>query len=629
MDFLRKLFGRKPASTRLTTPAPSPQPPPPAGEPIRVYDKFGREAAIDRQTWRTRVLPHNLRKAWDYPEELSALVIMALQDGFTADVADAAVRLHRIDPDRVRASCVRGSVLMSLDRLDESEAVFRDHIARHGEHALILVNLAKIQSRRGEHDRSRETLVRALRLDPNLPQALEWYAAISHERGGEPAAYRAYTEVAGIAGSWRAQLHLAKAALESNEPRHAGILYDQALAAAGPNPPSDLLQQMSGDLGIHGQLREVVSRIAPIFDPTKHRLGVANNLILALTSLGEFDEARGVLDSLHALKRPDWASALNELENSIASARLEARQPEEPPSRLFNAAFLGPVWLPPTSPAAALVAPKAPSAPGVCFHAASLTPPGAAPPAPHVQLATGPGRMTRALPLFLAERAHFALNARVVSLFPWAEPGGFVVSTAAWSDDHLAALAAQADPPCTLVVTAHIRADRDPWHAIVRLLRVSDRMCLTEIVLDIPPSEPGMHLGRASEQLIDALHAAGALPAESPPAWSLPPTGAALTHHLLHLEQLLAVRCDAGRQDQPRALVGARDILRGMINACLNAPAAIAPRTILAHTCMLLHDSEPAAMAELRDPLRELTRAHPLPEPFGPILNRMIEGDAK
>lgn len=628
MNFLRRLFGRKPASTRLTTPAPAP-PPPPAGEPIRVYDKFGREAAIDRETWRTQVLPHNLRKAWDHPEELSALVIMALKDGFTADVADAAVRLHRIDPDRVRASCVRGSVLFSLDRFDESEAVLRDHIARHGEHALILVNLAKIQSQRGEHDRSRETLGRALRLDPNLSQALEWYAAIALEHGGEPAAYRAYTEAAGIAGSWRAQLHLARAALESNEPRHAGVLYDQALAAAGPNPPSDLLQQMSGDLGIHGQLRELVSRIAPIFDPTKHGLGVANNLILALTALGEFDEARSVLDSLYALKRPDWASPLNDLENSIARARLENQQPEQQPPRMFNVAFLGPVWLPPTSPAAALLAPKAASAPGVCFHAASLTPPGAAPPPPHVQLSTGPGRMTRALPLFLAERVHFALNTRVVSLFPWAEPGGFVVAAAAWSDEHLAALAAQADPPCTFLAAAHIRADRDPWRAVVRLLRARDRMCLTEIVVDIPPSEPGIHLGRASEQLIDALRDAGALPAESPPAWSLPPTGAALTHHLLHLEQLLAVRCDAGRQDHPSTLVGSRDILRGMISACLGAPAAIAPRTILAHTCMLLHDSEPAATAELRDPLRELARAHPLPEPFGPVLNRMIEGAAK
>src|SRR5688572_4251052 len=81
MGFLDRLFGKKaapPASS--TTASRSPAPPAasaasagsaPAADPendpnlIRVFDGYGREMFITRDTWRTSVLPGTLQNAWN------------------------------------------------------------------------------------------------------------------------------------------------------------------------------------------------------------------------------------------------------------------------------------------------------------------------------------------------------------------------------------------------------------------------------------------------------------------------------------------------------------------------------------------------------------------------------------
>lgn len=132
MSFLRKLFGQK------NTPPPkaawaSSQPPAKDPNLIRVHDAYGCELFITREDRRDSVLLGNIKKAWDKPDELYGMIVTALNDGFRSNIVEAAQHLHDIDPDPVRGACVSGIVLLEKGRLAETEAVFKKHIAKHGE----------------------------------------------------------------------------------------------------------------------------------------------------------------------------------------------------------------------------------------------------------------------------------------------------------------------------------------------------------------------------------------------------------------------------------------------------------------------------------------------------------------
>ena len=136
-----------------------------------------------------------------------------------------------------------------------------------------------------------------------------WYEVIHHERGGKEAGLAALRRIAELPGSWRAQLGLARDALDRRDLPAAISLYQRALSHAEP-APADMLMQISGDLGNQGHLPELLELVGLRFDPGKHGLEVGNNLLKAHVDLGQLDGARQILDQLYALKRPDWKETL-------------------------------------------------------------------------------------------------------------------------------------------------------------------------------------------------------------------------------------------------------------------------------------------------------------------------------
>ena len=69
----------------------------------------------------------------------------------------------------------------------------------------------------------------------------------------------------------------------------------EALGRAERPVPTDLLMQMSGDLGNNGYRAEIIRLVEPYFDPAFHGLQVGNNLIKANYDLGQLDTARRIL----------------------------------------------------------------------------------------------------------------------------------------------------------------------------------------------------------------------------------------------------------------------------------------------------------------------------------------------
>ncbi|MDQ3439033.1 MAG: tetratricopeptide repeat protein [Planctomycetota bacterium] len=591
MGLFGKLFGRK-------GPAPSATPQPPAaslapqdgGEMIHLLDAYGRPVQITRREWRDKVLRHNIQSAWNEPDKLHDLVVSSLNDGFRAEIIAAAEHLYAIDPNRARTTNLWGVILMEEKRLDEAERVLSDYIASRGNETWILSNLAKVYSNRGNEARADEYLWRSLTADPNNHYASALYVATAKERGGgaAAAATSALRRIAQLPGSWRALLHLAREELDAGRLGDAMTFYRQALQRTPQPAPADLLAKASGDLGERGHLRELVSLVGPQFNATAHGLEVGNNLIKAHVDRGELEEARRILDELFALNRPDWREALGFWDTEIAKARVAAAPPVPPEElTLTMLPVEGPVWLPASSAAvtAPLVPPKPQDELVVAFLGSSAT---VAEPSDQVkmQMSDGPGRMSRALPLFLAEQTFFATRARTMTMVPWIARGGsgFALFGKAMDDAAVIRAAAEMTPPADFVVAVHLVTAGDPWRATLRVLRASDRTCVLTLDASVPPLDFRSELTALATRLIDALAADGAIQRQPPPPWYQLPAADWFPSYMLRLEQLLAVRC-AGMEGVPlEFLSGEREILDGNLQLCLADPTNATTRLLLAQT---------------------------------------------
>ena len=199
VNFFRKLFGQKPASDVPSAPAPSapdhaaaPGDQPSAEnagpDSIRVHDAYGREISIPKADWREKVLPEQLAKIRDQPDQLAGLVAQSLRDGFAAEILDSAAHLAATDRDPERGHVLHAAALLDLNRAPEAEAVLHAFAAKHGETALSLANLAKARAAQGDAASAVDLLWRALSLDPNQDHALAWFAAHHRETRGPAAA---------------------------------------------------------------------------------------------------------------------------------------------------------------------------------------------------------------------------------------------------------------------------------------------------------------------------------------------------------------------------------------------------------------------------------------------------------
>ncbi|HOG93462.1 MAG TPA: hypothetical protein PLE80_07815, partial [Opitutaceae bacterium] len=409
MSFLKKLFQRSlPLEPEPTTPSASQSPAPtdPAQDPnmIRVFDGYGRELYITREQWRTQVLLPQLEKSREQPDTLYQTILQSLHDGFLDDIVEATEHLAQIDPIPERGATLLSIVYLKKQRLDEAERVLREFIARHGETGIILTNLAKIHAARQDDAQTHTTLWRALELDPNQDNALAWFESLEREKNSPAARLAALRRIATLPGSWRARLWLAKEALDRRQLDEALSLYRDALAMAGSPAPADLLTQMSGDLGNAAHLPELLALTEPHFRADLHGIQVGNNLLKANLDLARFETVRQLLDQLYAQKRPDWKPTLDYWESELAKARLSTVATA--PDGHLEIAMLhgdGPVWLPPASPASELFPAATTDEP---LRVAFLGCTGEKPMSEKTIEATfadAPGRLSRALPLFLAE----------------------------------------------------------------------------------------------------------------------------------------------------------------------------------------------------------------------------------
>jgi Flp pilus assembly protein TadD len=591
---------------------------------IRVFDKFGRELFIAKEKWRTDVLPSSIKSKWDDPEQLYGVITMALKDGFFQDVLEAAQHLYHIDPTAARGACIYGIVLTKTKRLDEAEHVLRGYLHKHGEDGSVLTNLAKVYAARNETQKCDETLWHSLEIDPNQDNGLAWFAAVHYERGGAQARLEAWQRVAALPGSWRAQLWLAREALQTGNMERAVAIYREGLSRIGADVPTDFLMQMSGDLGSRSHLPELLQLTEPHFVPEIHGLSVGNNLIKAHLDLGQIEGARKVLDKLYALRRPDWKENLSFWDTEIAKKRIATTEVlRKAPLEMTLLTIEGPIWLKPSSPVMELFPAKSQDVPVVSFLGSTAE--GAARHEHiHAQLADAPGRLSRALPLFLAEQLEFSIRARAQTFVPWiAENGGcFVLCGVAWSDEDAVKYSRQAQVESKYVVTTHLKVQAGPWITELRVVRVSDGSLIGSFSVSFKSAKPEDAIPELSLRLLSLLTREAGLPTQASTPYQVP-QGASFPNYLLRLEQLLALRC-AGMDGAANSLNGEREIIDGNMQLCLACPENIGIRILFAQTLLAMKRIRPDVVREFKDKVSMLQKEKPLSEPAHSLVQGLL-----
>jgi tetratricopeptide (TPR) repeat protein len=604
MIFHRKVFSKKEQGSEASSAGEKLSKVDPANDPniIKVFDGYGREMFITKQQWKDNVLLGNLEKEWNNSDQLYGMLVRALQDGFAADVIPYA------------------------------ERILNDFLSAHGEDGVVLTNLAKVHSRRGDDARAESILWHALEVDPNQDNGLDWYVAIHRDRGGESSALDAYRRVAAIPRSWRAQLWLARDALQSKDLAAAQTLYTEALARAERPVPPDLLMQMIGDLGNNGYLAEIIRLVEPCFDPAFHGLRVGNNLINANYDLGRMEAARSILNQLYAQKRHDWQQTLGYWDTELAKAHIAQRA--EAVAEQLSASLMsieGPLWTHGGSPFAALLPAKRANARGIAvFGSTALL--AKAPDKPAAQLSDAPGRLSRSIPLILAERIHLTTDAAGFALIPWVQNEGFALLGRPYKDQDLCDLASKGGKAPDFVVGVTVDATQSRWKLLLRLVRRNDGLCIAEAKVEAASEDPGPAVERLAEKMVRLLTQHAGIRTISAPTWYQIPTGQDSSVYLLRLEQQLAVTCMHLDFLEGGGLYGEHEILDGILQLCVRQPTNQIVRMIFAQTLRQMQKVRPEILSEYKEKIDLLQCDHPLPGDIGHLIEgtiaRALEGEA-
>lgn len=459
---IKSLTG-KPAGNEVPTVAPAAGPVehPEQSEFITAYDVHGREIQITRVDWRDKMLLPQLQAKWSQPDELYELIVNALNDGFLAEVEPASRQLLAIDPIVERSHVIRAIVLMKNGALDEAERVLFDAGAKVGETGTILTNLAKVQEARGEEQKAAATLWKALTLDPNQESGLGWWLARERERGGE-AAYIAALEKAGaLPDSWRATLYLGRHRLAAGDVTTALELFRTVLAKA--SHIRDALLTISGDLGNAGKIAELVDLTGPNYDPVVHGPQVGLTLLQAYLHLGRLDEGEALLDRLYALDLPPFKQHLDAMAAQYQERRrqsTQSRRVDESALQISQVAFELPIWMYGLREPQWLFVPKPAGARKVTFLMLGKAMSGVE--QAEEQREDDLGRLSRSIPLYLAESVYEWTPMHAQSLFAVVMGGGPIVFGAQDAAGERET-AAQLAPNTDVLVQGSIARAGDAW----------------------------------------------------------------------------------------------------------------------------------------------------------------------
>ena len=302
--------------------------------------------------------------------------------------------------------------------------------------------------------------------------------------GANPGASPASVPTGGV----KPRLAAAREQLEAKDLPAAMAIYEEILAApGGAGDRADVLVAISGDLGSHGHVEEIVELIAPRYDAGRHGPATGLNLLQAYLATGNADAAQHVLDILFALNRPELEDRLHGFSNALAEliAAPASAAPSGGPAAPDGAPKVGlitiskPIWAYGLEAMTAqLLPPKDGRLRRVAF--AQLALPGRGTNLAALEQAIKPedelGRLARAIPLWLAETFYFSPRYAPVAAIGHlvTAPGvnRYLDFNAEWSLENLRQLVDTTEGGLDYVFTGALRGKDGDYDLVLRVWEV-------------------------------------------------------------------------------------------------------------------------------------------------------------
>jgi hypothetical protein len=284
--------------------------------------------------------------------------------------------------------------------------------------------------------------------------------------------------------SVKSRLATAREKLEARDLPGAMAFYEEVLATAGDR--ADVLVAISGDLGSHGHVAEIIELVAPRYDADRHGPATGLNLLQAYLAMRNPDAAQHVLDILFALNRPELEDRLHGFSNAIAELMLSPGA-EGPVPNAGGAGGIGakiglvtigkPIWFYGLEALAAqILPPKEGRLRRIAFAQLAVPPATGSSVAGPVKADDELARLSRALPLWFAETFYFCPSytptAAVGLMTPGEGESHFVGFGTEWTLENLRQLVETAEGGLDYIVTGSLRATAGDYDVVLRVWEV-------------------------------------------------------------------------------------------------------------------------------------------------------------
>lgn len=312
-----------------------------------------------------------------------------------------------------------------------------------------------------------------------------------------------------VAGGVLPQLAEARTKLAAKDLPGAIAIYEGVLAAAGARP--DILVTISGDLGAHGHLHELIELVAPRYDAQKHGPATGLNLLQAFLVTRNIESAQHLLDILFALQRPELEDRLFGFSNALADLMAGSEQavaaagessgaaPQE--IKIALASISKPIWFYGLEAVAPQLLPKKEGKlRRVAFAQCALLGIKNA-----AELAEQPeeamGRLTRGLPLWFAETFAYGAGYDPIAAIGTSNQKKYAVFNTEWTADNIRQLIDSSKESIDYVVTGALKNHNDDFELIMRIWEVKKFRELKQFSTRWTPSTADESLRQFHEQL--------------------------------------------------------------------------------------------------------------------------------
>lgn len=569
-----------------------------------MVDAFGRPQQVPREQWKKEVLPQVMEAYQHAPDKLAALLLQYLREGLADDLLPAALRLAALDKDVERGLSILAAVQRDIGELDSAQATLRELQQKLPESLSPLVGLAMVADKQGDRASATALLWGALQKDANHPDALHGWLAWEHARLGDSGYVKALEEACALPTPWRPLLWRARHRLQQQQ--FDAALADYRAASAIAENETDYLFMAANDLGRAGQFDAIAELVLPRYRVDGHHPGIGISLLNYYAATKKPKEGMELLHQLRVRFPRALDQQLAPFDAEFTRQIVPAPKPLQGQPKIIMFRMDRPLWYGVLGKPEFLL-PPAQKEGLVLFSGLAVIHDG--PKDAQVQREDELGRLSRSVPLFLAEQLHLLAGIPAGTALPVVEGGGWVISSVPWAEDKLAELLTDRERQSTKIVTGTVRTDGAQRRIDLWVYDVATKQRIGHATAT---GEDGK-LGTAYLQLLREVSALVGGSKDLAPAVG---TEAFWDKYATTQAQLSALVISAQGLLAKELVFGQRAILEWTLALALDERRSVQARMLL--SCALAADAAMGSKVhkELAGPFAELFRMEPAASPF-------------